>query len=60
MSAAPMPLSFEQIDCYARRFGFDDESFDDLFYLLSRLDALYIEDYNAQAKKRDKKDTKEK
>ena len=57
MAAAPMPLSFEQIDCYARRYGFDDpESFDDLFHLLSRLDAVYIEDQNAQAKKRDKKD----
>lgn len=57
MAAFPLPLGFEQIDCYARRFGFDDpESFDELFFLLSRLDAVYIEDQNARSEKKKKKD----
>ena len=53
MSAAPLPISFETVDCYARRYGCSQEEFEDLLYLVARLDAVFIEDLNDRDKKRD-------
>jgi len=58
MAASPLPLSVDEIDTYARRFGpYDKEGFDELFHLLTSLDVVYLQHVNEQLK-RDKKDNK--
>ena len=44
LGAAPAPISFGDIDRYAKRFGPHDEAdFEELLLLLRSLDAVYLE-----------------
>lgn len=42
-AAFPSGLSFESMDCYAKRYGIAGDEFEDFLYFLLALDGLYLE-----------------
>ena len=55
MGAVPCLIGIDEIDIYVRRFGPLDRSFDELFFLLTRLDSVYMEHIAAEQSKKSKK-----